>query len=87
MNKKQPFVVDSSVVVKWVNSQNEKYVEEANNILDDARADIIELFTSEVAKYEVAKLYDVTLVTENIKHQGKTKNIKVLALGNYSVDS
>jgi len=59
MNKKQPFVVDSSVIVKWVNSQNEKYVEEANNILDDARADI----------------------------QGKTKNIKVLALGNYSVDS
>ncbi len=31
----------------------------------------------------LAKHYDATLVTENIKHQGKVKGIKVLALKDY----
>lgn len=143
MKQKQPLVVDSSVIVKWVNTQNEKYVEQANNVLDDARAENVELFTSEIAKYEVgnallikkglsfsqaqvsfgtvynlpinfipetqelaestykigqdlsityydasflalAKQYNATLVTDNIKHQGKTTDIKVVPLADYS---
>jgi predicted nucleic acid-binding protein len=31
----------------------------------------------------LAKQYDATLITENIKHQGKISDIKVIALKNY----
>lgn len=31
----------------------------------------------------LAKKYDATLVTENIKHQGKSKDIKVISLKDY----
>lgn len=53
MNQKQPLVIDSSVIVKWVNTQNEQHIDQANKILEDARLEKVELFTSEIAKYEV----------------------------------
>lgn len=37
----------------------------------------------DAAFISLAKQYDATLITENIKHQGKTSDIKVIALKNY----
>ena len=53
MSKKQPLVVDSSVIVKWVNTQKEDNINQANKVLEDAKTDGVELYTREVAKYEV----------------------------------
>src|SRR5258708_37563292 len=123
-------VLDSSVIIKWLNSTNEKDVEKADKILTDTLEGKIELIAPELAKYEIgnvlllkkklspeefriplhalysypiqfipeteeladetynlafnlgvtyydasfmslAQVYDATLVTENIKHQGK----------------
>lgn len=136
------FVVDSSVIVKWLNTVDEENVEEADKILADTLEGKLELVAPELAKYEIGnvlllkkklplvqvefainalynypiqfipeseqlaketysiaskwgityydasflsltKQYDATLVTENIKHQGKDSNIKVVALKDY----
>lgn len=53
MAKKKKIIVDSSVIVKWLSSQDEKHIHKANKILKHAKEDKIELFTSELAKYEV----------------------------------
>ena len=141
MSKSQ-IIVDTSVIIKWLSLDNESYIDRANVILEDVQNQKIEVFTPELAKYEVgnallfgkllspqqakialkeffnlpiafvaesvevavdtfslasklgityydasflslAKLYKATLVTENIKHQGKTKDIKVVALKDY----
>ena len=135
-------VIDSSIIVKWLSQDNEKYLDEADKILLDARQGNIELITPELAKYEVgnvllfsknlsqeqaeivllefyrlpisfitesekqsvetfklasdfkityydasfmslAKQYDAILVTDNIEHQGKDSNIKVVSLKDY----
>lgn len=135
-------VVDSSIIVKWLNTENEKNVEEANTLLTDALDDNITLIAPELAKYEVgnvllkgkkltveevqislktihalpitfftesealaretyeiafknnityydasfmalAKQYKATLITENIKHQGKSNYVKVSTLKDY----
>lgn len=140
MNSK--VVVDTSVIVKWLNQTNEKNIEEADQIIESALKGEIELFAPELAKYELgnvllsgkqltppeayislgtayslpinfiteseelakqtynlasslgvtyydasfmslAKQYDATLVTENIKHQRKSKGIKVKSLQDY----
>ncbi len=142
MSKPKRIVVDSSVIVKWLSSQDEKFIPQANKILQDAKEEKIEIYTSELAKYEVgntlltgknlnpaqayislgiiyslplhfvaetevsskqtyeagykgtltyydaafitvAKQYNATLITDNIKHQGKTKEVKVIALKDY----
>lgn len=46
-------VVDSSVIVKWVSSQNEKNISQADKILKDAQRGEVEIYTSELAKFEV----------------------------------
>lgn len=142
MSKKQPIVVDSSVIAKWVNTQREENISQANKILDDAKAQKVELFTSEVAKYEVGnallvkkgleltrayislgtvynlplhfvpetqKLAELTyktgqdlnityydasflsvaeqlgasLITDNVKHHGKSTRVRVISLKDY----
>lgn len=139
---KKILIIDSSVIVKLVNAQNEQYIEKANKILKDAQDEKIDLYSSELAKYEVgnallkrkqldlpqayasldtvnalpitfvsesedlakstyqigkqagityydasflslAKKYGATLVTDNIKHQGKTLEVKVIPLSRY----
>jgi len=136
------FVVDSSVIVKWLNTTDEENIETANNLLADALSGKVELFTPELAKYEVGnvllkrklltpneasisldtaysvpvtfvtesedlaretfslayknnityydaaflsltKQYNATLITENVKHQGKSPEIKVTSLEDY----
>lgn len=135
-------VIDSSVIVKWLNTVNEEYVEQANKILEDALLDRVILIAPELAKYEVgnvlllgkkvafknvatqletlhslpiafiaqslsltketyriaetskityydaafialAKQEKATLVTDNIKHQGRVSEVKVIPLKNY----
>jgi predicted nucleic acid-binding protein len=46
-------VVDSSVISKWVNSQNEEHLEQADKLIKDSRNGLIRLFAPELAKYEV----------------------------------
>lgn len=49
----QNIVIDSSVIVKWLDQQDEKYLTEAEAILSDAREEKIILSAPELAKYEV----------------------------------
>lgn len=46
-------VVDSSVIVKWLNSQDEKYLKQADKILTDCEKRKVSLYAPELAKYEV----------------------------------
>lgn len=47
-------VLDSSVIIKWLSSQDENHLEQADRILKDTQKGKVELFTSELSKYEVA---------------------------------
>lgn len=137
-----PLIIDTSVAVKWLNHDNEKNVEMADKIMEDAKNGKVDLFAPELIKYEIgnvllfskkisdkdieyllkifyslpitfvaeseelakmtyvlafnlgityydaafmslAKQYNAILVTENIKHQGKSKKVKVTSLRNY----
>jgi predicted nucleic acid-binding protein len=140
------YIVDSSVIVKLLNTTDEENIEAANNLLSDALRGNAELIAPELSKYEVgnvllkskklnppesdisfttlyslpitfiteseqlaketfllayrhtityydasflalAKLCNATLVTENIKHQGKSSDISVIPLKEYSSPS
>lgn len=135
-------VVDSSVIVKWLNTVDEENLEEADQLLLDALEGKIEVLAPELAKYEVgnvllfrkkispgeieiplhtlfvspvqfipqseelaretyqiasnsgmtfydasfvsiAKLYNATLITENIKHQARQSEVKIVSLKDY----
>jgi predicted nucleic acid-binding protein len=56
MRKKARAVVDSSVIVKWVNSVDEKYLEQSDKLADDCRKGKIKLLAPELAKYEVGNV-------------------------------
>lgn len=135
-------IIDTSVALKWLNQDNEKYVNQADRILKTAKDGQVELLAPELIKYEIgnvllygkkitsqdvvyllsifyslpitfitesedlaketydlafnlgityydasfmslAKQYNATLVTENIKHQGKSTKVKVKSLQGY----
>ena len=134
-------VVDSSVIVKWLNQTREESLEQADKILAQARNNEIRLIAPELAKYEVgnvlitkgvsaldaqtalttlylipitfitesldlaletyllsdslkvtyydasflslANQYNASLVTENVKHQGKDTDVIVIPLKDY----
>jgi len=135
-------VVDTSVVLKWLNQIDEKYIAEAEKLLEAAKLNKIQLLAPELLKYEIgnvllvakklsgleieealdffyaipinfipetvslaassyeigrnlnityydasfislAKEYNATLVTDNIKHQGRDSGINVVALKDY----
>jgi len=135
-------VVDTSVIIKLLNTDNELNIEQARAILDEALDGNIELLAPEVAKYEVgngllkgkrlrvaeakvalgaayslpiefvvetqesamgtyeyalkygltyydasfvflASYFGATLVTDNVKHQGKVRSVKVVDLKDY----
>lgn len=140
MSKKT--VVDTSIIIKWLNSDNEQNLDQSDKLLQKARDGDIELVAPELAKYEVgnvllkgkkltpnqartslgtvytlpityvadtlelatetyslahdlgityydasfmslARQQDAVLVTENIKHQSKAKNVKVMSIKDY----
>ena len=95
MSKSQ-IIVDTSVIIKWLSLDNESYIDRANVILEDVQNQKIEVAVDTfslasklgITYYDASflsldKLYKATLVTENIKHQGKAKDIKVVALKDY----
>lgn len=141
MNK-STLVIDTSVIIKWLSSENEQNLDQADAILRDVEANKVELLAPELVRYEVgnvllfgkklsleqvnisltefynipitlitesnklaketfklahvlgityydsaflslAKLYDATLITDNIKHQGKSTEVKVISLKDY----
>ena len=46
-------VIDSSVIVKWLNSQDELYLRQADQLLSHCQGGKVELNAPELAKYEV----------------------------------
>lgn len=135
-------VIDSSVIVKWLNKTDEKHLEQADKVIQDVHSGKVVVVTSELAKFEVgnallikkklstqqvevplaglfelplefisqsynlaretyaiakschityydaafialAKQEKATLVTDNIKHQGRVSEVKVIPLKNY----
>lgn len=46
-------VIDSSVLVKWISNQKEKHLVQADKILKEAQKNKVEIYTSELAKFEV----------------------------------
>lgn len=51
---KTKIVVDSSVVVKWLLSKNEKYVENALVLLEQIRKGSVNCLAPELVKYEIS---------------------------------
>lgn len=141
---KQRIVVDASVMVKWLRSEKEDLLEQADRLLRDFKQGKVELYAPELSKYEVgnvlikrkllldeanaslasyyslpinfipeskelaqntykfadelnityydgtylslAKDLDAVLITENIKHLGKGKKVKVIPLSQYGAE-
>lgn len=51
--KKKQIVVDSSVAVKWFNTKDEDYLDQADKILNYLKEEKIEIFMPEISKYEI----------------------------------
>ena len=49
-------VVDSSVLVKWANAQEENHLEQADKLAEDAKDGKVVLMAPELAKYEVGNV-------------------------------
>ncbi|MDO8639020.1 MAG: type II toxin-antitoxin system VapC family toxin [Candidatus Daviesbacteria bacterium] len=62
-------VVDSSVIIKWISQDNEKHLDKADKILEDAQKNKIVLITPELARYEVGNvlLFGKNLLPEQAK--------------------
>src|SRR3989338_4291617 len=73
MKNQSAVVVDSSVIVKWLNQENELFLKEADQLLDDRRRGKIILHTLELAKYEVGNAI-------NYKGMDETATLSALIL-------
>lgn len=65
-------VIDSSVVVKWLNQKNEQLLHQADNILHDIKANKAIAMCPELVKYEAGnallrKSVDESLLQTNLK--------------------
>jgi predicted nucleic acid-binding protein len=49
-------IVDTSVIVKWLSSDNENYLEQADLLIQDVQNAKVELYAPELAKYEVGNV-------------------------------
>ncbi len=47
-------VVDASVAIKWLNAQNEDWLEKSDQLLNNAKDNKIELYAPEIIKSEIA---------------------------------
>ena len=142
MPKSKHFVVDSSVIIKWLNHIDEDYIQQAQRLLDHIEAGDVIAIIPDLVKYEVGNallvkkglnltqanvslgtvynlpltfvpmtqnlaeltyktgqelnitFYDASfvsiaeqlgavLVTDNVKHQGKSTKVKVIPLKDY----
>lgn len=53
MSFPKSLIIDSSVAVKWLNSQEENDISSSDKILKDAQDGKIKLFAPELSKYEI----------------------------------
>ena len=53
MKSKRPLVIDSSVAVKWLNKQDEDYIDKSDKILKDVQEGKTYLIMPELGKYEI----------------------------------
>ena len=58
-------VIDTSIIIKWLNKNNELHTKNADAILEGVRQNKVELIAPELCKYEV----------ENVLLYGKKLNI------------
>lgn len=69
MDKKSSIVVDTSVAVKWVNSQKEDNLQQADLILKNVQSGTASIVMPELAKYEIGNALlskDMDLATTRI---------------------
>ena len=60
-------------MVKWINSQNEDYLEKADQIRHNARLEKVELLAPELAKYEIGNaLLNKKMSLPEAKHSMRT---------------
>lgn len=55
----QKLVVDSSVIVKWLNQKDEELLEKADKVMSDAQENNVMLLAPELAKYEIGNALHV----------------------------
>lgn len=53
---KKRIVVDASVMVKWLRSEREELLEQADRLLQDVQKGTVKIFAPELAKYEVGNV-------------------------------
>lgn len=58
-------VIDSSVILKWIYKENEKYLEQSESVLKDIIEGKIQPFAPELAKYEV---FNVLLKSKKLSY-------------------
>jgi len=49
-------ILDSSVVVKWIISENEKYLEQADKLLEKVKSGSFKCYAPELLKYEIGNV-------------------------------
>ncbi len=74
-------VVDSSVIIKWLNQHNEKLIIEAESTYKIGQE--LNITYYDASFLSVAQQLGASLVTDNIKHQGKSTKVKVIPLKDY----
>lgn len=62
-------ILDSSVIVKWLNKKGEDHIDKTDKILEDVRDGKAVLFSPEISKYEVV----MALVMNNKLSQSEAK--------------
>lgn len=67
-------VIDSSVIVKWLNQTREENLEQADKILNQAMFGEVELFAPELAKYEVGNV----LITKGVTASDAQISLNIL---------
>lgn len=70
-------MVDSSVIVKWLNQENEDHLDQADRLLQRAVQGDIELLAPELAKYEVG---NVLLLGKKIHPEKATVLFDILSM-------
>jgi predicted nucleic acid-binding protein len=68
-------VVDSSVIVKWLNKDNEEHIQNSDKLLNETREGRIELLAPELAKYEIG---NVLLLGKKLIFSEAAKSISAL---------
>lgn len=56
MARVKKLVVDSSVVVKWVNRQEENHLVQSDKLFNDCRVGKVQILAPELAKYEIGNV-------------------------------